>query len=579
MSVEDVIGEYIQLKRSGRNWRGLSPFTNERTPSFMVSPEKQIWHDFSSGKGGNIFSFVMEMEGLDFKGALELLARKANVDLDQFRQNPANRNHGIDKERLYAALELATKFYQIHFSRNRSALEYVLKKRQFSKQTALKWRIGYSPQTGNALVKFLSSKGYSDQEIQQSGLSAKSYRNGVQDMFRGRIMFPLADPQGRIIGFTARLLQDDPHSPKYINTPQTVLYDKSRHIYGMHLAKEAIRKNKYAVLVEGNLDVIASHQAGVEQVVATAGTALTLQNLKALGRFTEDIRLSFDADSAGRAATERAIPIATKAGVSLSIITIPSGKDPDELIRQDPSKWQEAINRPEYAMDWLIQRYSHELDLSGAVGKKHFSDVILKVVRELDDSVEQEHYINQLAKMLDVSEEALLSKLKSGHSEAGSIKRAGKPRQTDPLDKSSIERAKSEDHLLVLALHQPKLRDFLTIITPQMLSVQPARELLQFLHSNPDFAGDPSATTSLQPIADYVKILQLQYEALYQDLDLLELRYEAGRLQARIVEQYVKNIKQQLSDKLQSSDESETSNLLNQVKQLDLLLKQVKEAQ
>jgi len=227
LSIEDVIGEYVQLKRAGRNWRGLSPFTNEKSPSFMVSPEKQIWHDFSSGKGGNMFSFIMEVEGLEFKGALELLARKAGIDIEQYR-SPAQRG-GPDKQRLYAALQAATHFYQVQFSRNKTALEYVFKKRQFNKQTALEWHLGYAPNNGSALVDFLKTKNFTESEIKQAGLSAKNYRGGPQDMFRGRLMIPLQDGQGQVIGFTARLLE-------YINTPQTVLYDKSRHVYGLHLA-------------------------------------------------------------------------------------------------------------------------------------------------------------------------------------------------------------------------------------------------------------------------------------------------------------------------------------------------------
>ena len=212
LDIEAVIGEYVQLKRAGRNWKGLSPFSSEKTPSFMVSPEKQIWHDFSSGKGGNMFSFVMEMEGLDFKGALELLARKAGIDIEQYRTS-SSRGSGKRKERLYEILDLAAKFYQAQLKNTMPALEYVLKKRAFTKETVLAWRLGYSPKQGSALLDFLRNKGYKLEDIQAAGLTAKR-NNGDSDMFRGRIMIPLADAQGRIIGFTARLLEDDPNAPK-----------------------------------------------------------------------------------------------------------------------------------------------------------------------------------------------------------------------------------------------------------------------------------------------------------------------------------------------------------------------------
>ncbi len=571
LSIEDVISQYVELKRAGRNFKGLSPFSSERSPSFMVSPEKQIWHDFSSGKGGNMFSFVMEMEGLDFKGALELLARKAGVDLEQYRTS-GQRSNTKEKERLHQVLDLAAKFYQVHFSKSQAALEYVFKKRQFTKETALQWRLGYSPNNGTAAVDFLKKQGFTEAEIKGAGLSAERYR-GLGDMFRGRLMIPLQDPQGRIIGFTARLLQDDPDAPKYINTPQTLLYDKSRHVYGLHLAKESIRKTKYVVVSEGNLDVIMSHQAGVRQVVATAGTALTDQHLKALGRFTGDIRLSFDADKAGLNATERAIPIASKVGVSLSIITIPNGKDPDELIKKDPKKWQEIIEKPQYALDWLMERYEKELDVTSAQGKRQFSDVILHVVRGLQDQVEQEHYIGEVAKRIGVSQAALLNKLNQPEATVRL-----KPKKTENVlpDKVLTDMIKTENHLLAVALLQPKLRGFLAPVKQKMLAEAQASDLLGFLATHPDFTGEPSKAVSLRPLADYVKMLLLLYEELYQDLELDELRYEATRLQAHLIEQYVKSQKQRIAHELQTADETRTAELLGAVKKFDNLLKTYK---
>lgn len=570
LSIEDVVGEYVELKRAGRNWKGLSPFSSERSPSFMVSPEKQIWHDFSSGKGGNMFSFVMEMEGLDFRGALELLARKAGVDLDQYRGAQAG-TRGKEKERLYELLELTTRFYQAQLKNSRDALTYVLQKRQFTKETALEWRIGYSPNTGTALVDFLKAKKFKETEIKAAGLSAQRYR-GLGDMFRGRIMIPLADPQSRIIGFTARILADDPNAPKYINTPQTVLYDKSRHVFGLHLAKEAIRKSKFVVVAEGNLDVISSHQAGVRQVVATAGTALTESHLKALSRFTNDIRLSFDADSAGLNATERSIPIASKANVSLSIITIPSGKDPDELIRQDVAVWNRIIAKPQYALDWLIDRYQTLLDITSAQGKREFSDVLLVVVRGLADQVEQEHYIEKIAGLIDVSRDALRAKL---HQKAAAAKpRLKKPSITPVIpEKVLIDYIKIQNHLLCLMLLQPGLRGALARITQGMFIDDSAKALYTFLSEHADFSGEPDKTEELRPIGDYVKILLLQYEELYATVEPNELQYEADRLHGKLIEQYVKMQKQRLVSALQSSDEAETNVLLEEVKLLDNLLK------
>ena len=637
LSIEDVISRYVELKRAGRNFRGLSPFNNEKTPSFMVSPEKQIWHDFSSGKGGNMFSFVMEMEGVDFRGALELLARQAGVDLTQY-QSSHDGQRGKQKERLHEALELATKFYQIHFSKNKPALEYILKTRRYSKETALLFRIGYSPSSGDSLTKFLLGKGFTLQELKLAGLTTQRYGSAGQrtnDMFRGRIMIPLMDPFGRVIGFTARQLESDSNpstssgsaSPKYINTPATLLYDKSRHVYGLHLAKEAIRQTGYAVVVEGNLDVIASHQAGIKQVVATAGTAMTEPHLKLLGRLTHDIRIAFDQDEAGLQAAERTIPIAGKMDISLSILTVSAGKDPDELIKKDPKAWQKVIDTPQYALDWLIERYKSILDITSAEGKRKFSDILLKVVQALPDSVEQDHYIVRLSKMIGVSADSLRTKLTRGSTGERKMPLRKAPTPV-MLDAIKIEALKTQNHLLALCLMKPELRGHLESITPEMLAEKPAQDLLTFINKNPEFVwydkksspkkllqapevqaagedrkgGVPSSTSTAtrsrersnsgastigasgfaagqdRTVQEFRDILLLLYEELYQGLEIVELRYEAARLQTRLIEQYVNIQKTILANAMRGAYETETKKLLIQAKALDALLKSNRES-
>ena len=570
LSIEDVVSRYVELKRAGRNWRGLSPFSSEKTPSFMVSPEKQIWHDFSSGKGGNMFSFVMEMEGVEFKGALEMLARQAGIDLSQYQRSSSGQSTS-QKQRLSAALEMATKFYQAHFKQNKQAQDYIIRTRKFNKETLLNFRIGYSPNTGNSLTKFLLNKGFTLNELKQAGLSTQRYSE-PSDMFRGRIMIPLMDQFGSVIGFTARLLADDPQAPKYINTPQTILYDKSRHVFGLHLAKEAIRTGGYAVVVEGNLDVIASHQADIKQVVATAGTAMTAAHFKIISRLAQDIRVAFDQDKAGLAATERTIPLASQADINLSIITIVEAKDPDELIQKDPKLWQQAIDKPQYALDWLIKRYQILLDTTSAQGKRQFSDILLKVVRELHDSVEQDHYITQIAEIIGVSADSLRSKMTQT---SGAERWPSPPKQVTPAmtDKEQMEAAKTQNHFMSLMLAQPGFRMYLKSINPDMLSDPSAKQILKLLDKDPKFVFDEThkldATTS-----EYCEILVLLYEELYEGLELLELRNEAAQLQARLLQQYVKIKKTELASIMR--DSGETTELMNQAKQLDILLKTVR---
>ncbi len=574
LSIEDVVSQYLELKRAGRNFKALSPFSNEKSPSLMISPEKQIWHDFSSGKGGDMFSFVMEVDGLDFKGALDVLARQAGIDLSQYQKKGDGRSAKLKAE-VYEALELAAKYYQLCFSSIKSTLAYVSYVRQFTPQTTETFRLGYAPNTGDALLQFLRNKGFSEDVIKQAGLGTKRYR-GFGDMFRDRLMIPLQDSTGRVIGFTARQLQNDANGPKYINTPQSPVYDKSRHVYGLHLAKDTMRKVDYAVVVEGNLDVVSSHQAGVLNVVATAGTALTESHLKEISRFTSDIRLAFDQDKAGLNATERAIPIASKVGVSLSMITVPEGKDPDELVKKNPQAWVEAVEHNQYAVDWIIERYQQLLDITSATGKRTFSDKVLAVVENLSDPVEKDHYIVKIAQLLGVDAAALRTK-------TGQMQAAAKPKVVEPkkatntkaFDSAAAGSIEVQNKILALGLMLPSLRPYLEPLTRDMLALEEAKTLLDFLKTQPDFAYGEGG--ELPKIGDYDKVLSLLYEALYQDLEVLELRYEAARLQIRLIDSYVKTQKARLARAMQSANETDMERLLEAAKRLDVLLKSTKE--
>lgn len=454
LNIEDVVGEYVQLKRAGRNFKGLSPFSGEKTPSFFVSPDKHIWHDFSSNKGGDIFSFIMEVEGLDFRQSLELLARRAGVDLSLY-QNSGSQELAKRKKRLLEANELAARYFQQSLITNTHAQEYVFKKRGLNKQIVQDFRIGYAPDSGDALVSLLRKKGFSTTELKDAGVTNRF----GGDLFRGRMMVPLMDASGQVIGFTGRIIIDDPSAPKYLNTPQTLLYDKSRHVFGLSQAKESIRKADYSVIVEGNLDVVSSHQANIRQVVATAGTALTESHLRALSRLSPVIRLAFDGDKAGLAATERAIPIAQTVGVELSIISLPdSAKDPDELIQQDPALWQQAIDTAEPVVDWVIGQFAARENLETAAGKRNFTSAAVTVIRALRDPVEQDHYLSRIAHMTDTTREALLRKLSQAGSVAETAKKQVKAQApAQPTDAHAQDR--NQDTLLAVALIDADIQD------------------------------------------------------------------------------------------------------------------------
>ncbi|MEI7689493.1 MAG: DNA primase [Candidatus Saccharibacteria bacterium] len=546
LNIEDVIGEYVQLKRAGRNFRGISPFTAEKTPSFYVSPDKHIWHDFSSNKGGDVFTFVMEVEGIDFRASLELLARKAGVDLTVY-DTKGSQEIASRKKRLILAHDLAANYYQQSLVQNQHAMEYVFGKRGLSKQIVQDFKIGYAPDSGNALVQFLTKKGFTAQELSQAGLVNRF----GGDLFRGRMMVSLMDGTGQVIGFTGRIINDDPNAPKYLNTPQTLLYDKGRHVFGLSQAKESIRVGDYAVVVEGNLDVISSHQVDINQVVATAGTAMTEHHLRALVRLSNHIRLAFDGDKAGLAATERAIPIAQNVGVELSIISLPDGaKDPDELIKQDPKLWQKAIDSAVPAIDWVIKQYSLREDLQSAAGKRRFTTAALDVVRMLADPVEQEHYIGKIAKYSESSIEALKDKLDSALSAPSKSYKTAVVQTITTQDPASYQ-----DNLLALALIDGATHDLFRTVDPEAFFGEDRQSVVKYLA---EYGGKlvKDTPSQLQNHDTYVKILLLRADARYADWNDQDRYFEAARLLRQVVEGQKQRQKDHLTEQLRDAENS-----------------------
>lgn len=545
LNIEDIVGEYVQLKRAGRNFKGLSPFTDERTPSFVVSPDKQIWHDFSSGKGGDVFSFVMLMEGMDFRQSLEHLARKAGVELKQF--SGSDGMHAKRKERARQALELAAKFYQQVLVRSPDAMDYVVKKRHLTRQTIEDFKIGFAPSEGALLVKALEKRGYSKKELSDAGLTNRF----GGDLFRGRMVVALTDQAGGVIGFTGRVI-DDNGSPKYLNTPQTILFDKSRHVFGLSQAKEAIRKQDVAVLVEGNLDVVSSHQAGVRNVVATAGTAMTEYHLKILSRLASRIRLAFDGDKAGLAATERAVVMAQKIGVDLEVISLPDqAKDPDELIQQDPKLWQRATETAKPAVEWVIEQYKYREDLQSAVGKRRFTTAALTLVRNLKDEVERNHYLQLVEKLTEVPQAVLESKMSNVITETPKKLRPVTI-QKQPAGSAGLD---TQDTLLGIALTVPETRRWLSVVSGDMLEDDQSRQLLEYLQNNHEPITD-DIPKELQNIEQYVKIVQLKSDTRYANWEEQQFQDEIARVVKQLTTKHRETKKQSLIDQLRDAEET-----------------------
>lgn len=544
LAIEDVVGEYVQLKRAGRNFKGLSPFTGEKTASFFVSPDKNIWHDFSSNQGGDIFSFIMLVEGLDFRGALEILARKAGVDLSLY-DSGGSKELAEKKRRLLQINDSAATFFQRCLIRDGVAVEYV-KGRGLDRASVHEFRLGYAPESMSLLHDFLTKKGYLKVDIQAAGLL--NSRGG--DLFRQRMIVPLSDGQGQIIGFTGRIVGDVRNAPKYLNTPQTVLYDKGRHVFGLFQAKQAIRESGYAVIVEGNLDVVSSHQAGIKQVVATAGTAMTEHHLKALSRLTTDIRLCFDGDKAGVAATERAIGIAQRVGVELSIISLPDGyKDPDELVQRDAALWVGVVEKTRPAIEWVIDQYEARNDMNSAMGKRVVTTETLKLLKLVDDPVEREHYFAVLSERTGASMAAIKERFAQDDL-LPETKRLKSVKTEVEILKDNVQ----QDYLLALMTIEDGAVDVAKDLGAEFFDGVERQALFTYLlgHRPPEL--EPDIPEELHEIETYVKIVLLKAEMRYSTLDGQDRLVEAVSLVRQLKRQQRTKQKQRLTEALRDAE-------------------------
>jgi DNA primase len=412
LDIVEVIREYIPLKAAGYNFRANCPFHREKTPSFMVSPEKQIWHCFGCGKGGDIFSFVMEIEGLSFVETLRLLAKKAGVVLK--KADPAltsKRNVLLD------IVELAAKFYhKILFDTPiaENARQY-LKQRGLTEETIETWQIGYSPDTWDSLVNFLKGKGFNENEIFLAGLSVKKEKTpGFYDRFRGRIMFPINDTNGNVVGFTARISPEKEATEKmgkYINTPATMIYDKSRILFGLDKAKMAIKAEDAAVLVEGQMDVITAQQNGFTNVVASSGTALTAEQVNLIKRYSNNLFLSFDMDKAGDLASERGIAQAMQAEMQIKVIEVKDFKDPDECIKNNPDSWRQAVLTAKPMMQYYFDKIFTKFNKNDYEGQRQSLNTLLPVIAKFGSKIEQDYWLKKLSQEIDTNETSLREKL------------------------------------------------------------------------------------------------------------------------------------------------------------------------
>lgn len=416
--VEEIIGEYVQLKRAGSNFKGLSPFHEEKTPSFVVSPSKQIWKDFSSGKGGTAITFLMEIEGFTYPEALRHAAKKYGIEIeeDQVEYSEEQKKAQSEREILYKIHEIANTFFQENLWETEEgktiALSY-FKERELHDDIIKKFQLGYSPEKKNAFTEYALAKGYEKEILEKSGISIfpENSPNGI-DRFRERVIFPIHSFSGRVLGFGARILKSNVKTAKYLNSPETEIYHKSNVLYGLNQSKQAISRENLCLLVEGYMDVISLHQSGIENVVASSGTALTTEQIKLIKRLTENVTILFDGDAAGIKASFRSIDMLLSEGMNIRVVLFPDGDDPDSFARKNPRDFVEDFikNQAKDFIDFKAEILLKEAN-NDPIKKAEAIRDIVKSIGFVSNALKQEVYLKQVSTQFGLSEQSLFNEL------------------------------------------------------------------------------------------------------------------------------------------------------------------------
>ncbi len=471
IDIVDVVSQYAKLTKSGRTFRALCPFHSEKNPSFFVYPEQQSWHCFGAcNTGGDVFSFVMKKQGIDFGEALKLLAQQAGVTVPS-RFEPAGESK--EKQRLFQINDAAAQyFHNLLDSAGGEKAKAYLQKRGLSEKTIADFKLGSSPDKWDALKQHLINTGYTEAELLSAGLIVEGEAGKTHDRFRHKLMFPISDSRGRITGFGARVLDDS--LPKYVNSPQTPLFDKSSTLYGINLATTAIRQQDLAVIVEGYLDVITAHQNGFSNVIASMGTSVTEKQVSILKKLSKNMALALDADAAGEEATLRAVSYENTLDAEVKVIIMPKGKDPDDVIKEDARAWQKLLEEALPLVDYTFNVVTAELDLSKASGKSQAVDKLLPLVAEINNPIRQAHYLQKLAGLLKVSERSIEAALARIKPKPG---RARAPKPEAPTSRQPLLSSPKEEYCLELLLQHPELRDSTRELLPEYFENSENREI------------------------------------------------------------------------------------------------------
>ncbi len=581
-----IVTEHVELKKAGRNYKGLCPFHSEKTPSFMVSPELQIFKCFGCGESGDVISFLQKYEGMDFPEALKYLADRAGVKLIQ-RQFKGKG----EKEKLIEINALAAKFYNyilLNHKVGKPALDYMSKERGIKLETIKTFNIGFSPNIPLALKKFLiDKKKYSYQDLEKAGIV---YRrgSGAVDRFRGRIIFPLFDHRGNNIGLAGRILPSiKTEAGKYINSPETEVYHKSKVLYGLNLVRRDIKKENAVVVVEGELDMISSWQSGVKNTVAIKGTALTEDQVRLLNRFCNEFILALDSDAAGDKATRRSISLAQDQGVEVKVARLGKYKDPDDMARKAPGEYKKALKKAQSVWDFLVDLIFSKYDETSGAGKSKISKEIIPILAEISDEIVQAHYIEKVARKLGVPRDAVADQTRK----TKAVVATGIPKIAVPTKpKIKPRRELLEERLLALAFQSdPKIisekETFSLFAAP--LTMRIAEEYRQYSKGKKEFNPSDFAANlpkelvqgfadmileDVQSIIEKPQIFKKEQDLVIRELNLLKIKDELTALGEKISEYEKKDKKAKLrkaeekfgklSEKLTSLEENESKSII-----------------
>lgn len=566
LDIVSVIGEYTPLKKVGRNYKARCPFHNEKTPSFYVSPDRQGWHCFGCNAGGDMFTFVQKIEGLEFPEALKILAQKAGVELRHFDPRLASQ-----KNRLLDVCATAANFWQSRLNASQSdEVKAYIEKRKIKPSTLIDFKIGWAPDSWDETMKFLLSKGFSETEIFQAGLTVRKEKGtGYYDRFRGRLIFPIQDIHGNVIGFSGRILKSD-ETAKYINTPETPIYRKGRVLFAFDKARQAIREQGYAVVVEGNMDAITCHEACFNNVVACSGTALTPDQISLLKRYTENVALCFDQDSAGQLAAERSIDLLFEAEMNTKIVQLVSGKDPDECIKKNVQDWVDSLKSSKPVMQFYFDQYFTTQNLGDIAKKKKAAKFVLERIAKIKDKIEQDYWLKKMAEIVRVKEDILREAIITQPIKPQSVQ----GRKTESAGQPKIDFEKNcWERILTILLNYPKLISFAQeYLSPNLVSDEKYQsfysQLIMFYNSNqaisPEQINQWLAENNFTFEKGYLDSLFLAIEKFYESFSIEQINKELVELINIVKVRYFENKIQELSARLSRAESQGQKELVKQ---------------